>query len=295
VGLRLKGAYSHLEGQWYDTGLNLITEKTNLITADLDLLFYFTPCDTVSPYLLAGAGWNYKTSTGAESALIDADKYGYQMNAGAGVEFRILTDWNFTAEFAYHVTNNSALDGSIITAEVNGLDSCISLSAGINYVFGKGGPSDECGPCGGNSAAIDYGKIEDLILKYNTSRKPVVDSYIIKISDDRLLLVGVKFAFDKSSLLPESSIVLDQGVALLKKSPDIKVEIEGYTDYVGTGAYNQILSQERAQTVKNYLVSKGIPAARLTTIGYGMNNPLEDNSTAEGRAMNRRIVFRILK
>lgn len=293
VGLRLKGAYTHLEGQWYDAALVLVTEKTNLMTADLDLLFYLTPCDTVSPYVFAGFGAGFKTAINPESTLLEEDKFGYQMNTGAGVEFKLLADWNLSAEFGYHVTNNSALDGTFVPSEINGLDSYMSLSAGINYIFGKGEPSKICGACAG--AEIDYGKIEDIILKYNTSRKPVVDSYIIKISDDRLLLVGVKFAFDKSSLLPESSVVLDQGVALLKKRPEIKVEIEGYTDYVGTGAYNQKLSLDRAWTVKDYLVSKGIDKNRLTTVGYGMNNPLEDNSTPEGRAMNRRIVFRILK
>jgi outer membrane protein OmpA-like peptidoglycan-associated protein/opacity protein-like surface antigen len=295
VGLRLKGGYSHLEGQWTDASLKLITEKTNLITGDLDLVYYITPCDMVSPYLFAGVGGNYKTITGAQSAFPDKDKPGYQLNAGGGAEFKLSPETNLVTEFGYHITDNSVLDGAIVPSELNGYDSYIAFSVGFNYIFGKGEPSVQCGPCQGNYALVDYGRIEDLILKYNTSRKPVVDSYIIKISDDRLLLVGVKFAFDKSNLLPESYVVLDQGVKLLMTRPDVKVEIEGYTDYVGTGAYNQKLSLERAQTVKDYLISKGVAANRLTTIGYGMNNPLEDNKTAEGRAMNRRIVFRILK
>ncbi|MCX6168128.1 MAG: OmpA family protein, partial [Ignavibacteriales bacterium] len=62
-----------------------------------------------------------------------------------------------------------------------------------------------------------------------------------------------------------------------------------------TQEYNQKLSEERAQTVKNYLVSKGIAENRLTTIGFGKSNPIADNKTEEGRAMNRRIVFRIIK
>jgi OOP family OmpA-OmpF porin len=81
----------------------------------------------------------------------------------------------------------------------------------------------------------------------------------------------------------------------LKEQPEVKVEIAGYTDYIGTMAYNQDLSVERAQTVRAYLVSKGIPAERLTTVGFGKNYPVEDNKTEEGRAMNRRIVFKIIK
>jgi OOP family OmpA-OmpF porin len=75
----------------------------------------------------------------------------------------------------------------------------------------------------------------------------------------------------------------------------VNVEIEGYTDYIGTAEYNQQLSEERAQTVKNYLVSQGIAADRLSTVGYGKGNPIANNETEEGRAMNRRIVFRIIK
>ncbi len=295
VGLRLKAGYSHMEGQWLNGPVNsLVTEGTNLITADLDLLYYVIPCELISPYIFAGAGGNYKMISGAETAIPDADKPGVQLNAGLGVEVKLNPEWNVTGEFGYHITANSALDGDIVAAELNGYDSYLVFSAGVNYLFSQGSPSEQCGPCKTGSAEIDYGKIEDLIIK-NMSRQPVVDSYIVKISDDRLLLVGVKFAFDKSSLLPESYGVLDQAVKLLNTKPEVKVEIEGYTDYVGTGSYNQKLSLERAETVKTYLVSKGVDEARLTTIGYGMNNPLEDNKTPEGRAMNRRIVFRILK
>ena len=121
-----------------------------------------------------------------------------------------------------------------------------------------------------------------------------VDKYIMAISNDRLVLVGVNFAFDKSDLLPESYPVLDKAVKLLNDKSNVDVEIEGYTDYIGSDAYNQELSIQRAQTVMTYLVSKGIAQTRLSTIGYGKGNPVADNTTEEGRRMNRRIVFRII-
>jgi len=126
-------------------------------------------------------------------------------------------------------------------------------------------------------------------------KEVVVDKYIYAISEDRLVLVGVNFAFDKSDLLPESYTVLDKAVKLLNDNPNVNVEIEGYTDYIGTAEYNQQLSEERAQTVKNYLASQGIAPDRLSTVGYGKGNPIANNETEEGRAMNRRIVFRIIK
>lgn len=309
VGLRLKGGYAHLEGQWTDASLNLIKENTNLITGDLDLMYFIVPCEPVSPYLFAGVGGNYKMITNGQTAPPDNNKLGSQLNVGLGADFKISTRWSLVTEFGYHQTNNSELDGAIIpdvSKEVNGHDSYIVLSAGLNYFFYKGEPSKQCEPCQGMTMPMtmemkdmtDYNKIEDMIKKHipkEVIKEVVVDKYIVAISDDKLVLVGVNFAFDKSDLLPESYPVLDRAVLLLNDKPAVNVEIEGYCDYIGTDEYNQQLSVDRAVTVKTYLVSKGIAEARLTTVGFGKTNPVANNETEEGRALNRRIVFRIIK
>ena len=302
VGLRLKGGYSHIEGRWNDPLLNQITEKTNLITGELDLLYYLVPCAPVSPYLYAGVGVNHKTISNGQSIFSDDNKFGSQLNVGGGAEFKLSSSWSFVTEFGYHWTNNSELDGTIVPTEINGRDSYIVLSAGFNIFFGKGKPSQQCVPCPGITQEYrdmtDYNKIEDMIKKHipnEVEKVVVVDRYITAVSDDRLVLVGVNFAFDKSDLLPESFPVLDNAVKLLQNKPELNVEIQGYADNIDTDTYNKKLSEERAQTVKQYLVSKGIASRRLTTVGYGESNPIADNSTEEGRAMNRRIVFRILK
>lgn len=72
-----------------------------------------------------------------------------------------------------------------------------------------------------------------------------IDKYIVAVTEDKLVLVGVNFAFDKSDLLPESYPVLDRGVKLLNSRSTVKVEIQGYTDYTGTDQYNQELSVGR--------------------------------------------------
>ncbi|MCK9209357.1 MAG: OmpA family protein [Ignavibacteriaceae bacterium] len=304
VGLRLRGGYAHLAGQWSDASLNLIKESTNLITGDLDMLYYLVPCAPVSPYLFAGVGGNYKSITNPQTVSPDNNKFGTQLNVGVGADFKFNPSWSFVAEFGYHQTSNSELDGAIIpdiSKEVNGHDSYIVLSAGLNYFFDKGKPSPQCEPCQGMTMEMkdmtDYNKIEDMIKKHipkEVIKEIVVDKYIVAISEDRLVLVGVNFAFDKSDLLPESYIPLDKSVKLLKEKPDVNVEIEGYTDYIGTEEYNQQLSIDRAITVKNYLVSQGIAESRLSTVGFGKGNPVATNETEEGRAMNRRIVFRII-
>lgn len=301
VGLRLKGGYSHLEGQWNDASLNLINERTNLATGDLDLLYYLVPFEPVSPYLFAGVGGNYKMITNGQTGSPDNNKFGSQMSVGVGAEFRLVPNWSFVTEFGYHVTNNSELDGTISPGELNGRDAYMALKAGFNFFFDKGQPSYQYGTAQGITQPVkdmtDYDRIEEMIVKHipkEVTNEVVVDRYIKPISNNRLVLEGVNFAFDKSDLLPESYPTLQEAVKLLNEKPGANVEIAGYTDNIGTEAYNQELSVDRAQTVKAYLVSEGIASGRLTTVGYGKSNPAEDNMTVEGRAMNRRIVFRII-
>jgi OmpA-OmpF porin, OOP family len=87
--------------------------------------------------------------------------------------------------------------------------------------------------------------------------------------------------------------VLDRAVKVLQDFPDVKLEISGHTDNVGKPAYNQDLSQRRAEAVKTYFVSKGIGPERLSTVGYGMDRPIADNKTKDGKAKNRRTEFKL--
>ncbi|MDD2390543.1 MAG: OmpA family protein [Desulfobacterales bacterium] len=99
----------------------------------------------------------------------------------------------------------------------------------------------------------------------------------------------IQFETNKANLKPSSYPVLDEIVAGLKAQPSIKVEIQGHTDSTGTAEYNQTLSEKRAQSVRNYLVNKGIVKNRLISKGYGLNSPISTNKTVEGRALNRRV------
>ena len=97
------------------------------------------------------------------------------------------------------------------------------------------------------------------------------------------------FDFDKSVLRPDGKKSIDDAVAKLRGVDVEMVIATGHTDSVGTDAYNQKLSERRAAAVKDYLVSKGIPAAKVTTIGKGESQPVATNKTAEGRQKNRRV------
>jgi OOP family OmpA-OmpF porin len=97
------------------------------------------------------------------------------------------------------------------------------------------------------------------------------------------------FDFDKSVLRPDGKQSIDDAMGKIRGTDLEMVIATGHTDSVGTDAYNQKLSERRAAAVKDYLVSKGIPAAKITTIGKGESQPVATNKTAEGRQKNRRV------
>lgn len=108
-----------------------------------------------------------------------------------------------------------------------------------------------------------------------------------------IVLRGINFDFDKAVIKPEFEGVLDAGVDVLKENPGVSVQVAGYSDSVGTDQYNQGLSERRANAVRDYFVSHGIEASRLTAVGYGETNPVADNGTADGRSQNRRVELKV--
>jgi outer membrane protein OmpA-like peptidoglycan-associated protein len=112
---------------------------------------------------------------------------------------------------------------------------------------------------------------------------------------DVVVLKGVNFATNSARLTPGSTAVLDEAAATLVKRGDVKTEVAGFTDNRGSPARNQVLSQQRAETVMRYLASKGVNSANLTAKGYGQNNPVADNATESGRTANRRVELRATK
>ena len=101
----------------------------------------------------------------------------------------------------------------------------------------------------------------------------------------------ITFDVGKATLKKESNAEIARIVALMIDNPDVKYEVQGHTDNTGSAAGNMALSKKRAQAVVDKLVSLGIPADRLTAVGKGQDEPIADNSTEEGRAKNRRVVF----
>lgn len=112
---------------------------------------------------------------------------------------------------------------------------------------------------------------------------------------EKIELKGVWFDFDSSALRPESVTVLDDVALVFKRYPTLTAEMAGHTCSIGTEAYNQGLSERRANAVRDYLINKEVKPEQLTAKGYGELEPAASNATREGREQNRRTEMRILR
>lgn len=136
---------------------------------------------------------------------------------------------------------------------------------------------------------------DNFFLKDSTGGKPFEINIGLEPVEvnAHVVLKNIFFDFDKYTLKPESETELNKLVQFLNLNPTIHIQLNGYTDSVGTEEHNLTLSQHRAQAVVNYLISKGISASRLSAKGYGSSHPIAPNDTEEGRALNRRTELEI--
>ncbi|MBI3786319.1 MAG: OmpA family protein [Deltaproteobacteria bacterium] len=111
----------------------------------------------------------------------------------------------------------------------------------------------------------------------------------------KIVLRSVYFEFDRSNIRTDAAPVLDEAAGLLRDEGEINIVAEGHTDSIGSDAYNMKLGQRRADSVRNYLVNKGITSKRIRIESFGESRPVATNETAEGRAQNRRVELRVVQ
>lgn len=117
----------------------------------------------------------------------------------------------------------------------------------------------------------------------------------VKAEEKIVITQKIHFEFDRATIRPISYPILNDVADLLMRNPQIHhLRIEGHTDWIGSDAYNMRLSQRRADSVRTYLINKGIAPDRLVAVGYGETRPIADNNTVLGRAKNRRVEFTVL-
>ena len=128
------------------------------------------------------------------------------------------------------------------------------------------------------------------------ARTAGTDVQVIRQGDDLVLNIpsGITFAYDSANVAPQFQRTLDQVADTLAQYNQTYIDVYGHTDSTGSDAYNQTLSERRAQSVSSYLSSQGVQSARLATRGYGESQPVASNTTEDGRAQNRRVEIEVV-
>jgi OmpA-OmpF porin, OOP family len=248
----------------------------SLLEYRLEGLLYLMPNSWFVPYIAVGAGDRNVDVEGAKA------KDNFVADYGAGARFFVSQDFFIRADFR-HVLVFKAFDGN----PVNNLE----YTLGLGFYLGdkpKPAPVAEVAP-----VIVEAPKPAPVVEPAPAPAPvPVVAPTVIEkeIKEKGRATIDVKFKTNKADIVTEYDKELVNFADVLKKYPDLNVTIEGYTDNVGSAKYNKVLSQKRAESVKKYLVDKlGIDASRLKTVGYGLEKPIADNKTAEGRKKNRRV------
>ena len=138
---------------------------------------------------------------------------------------------------------------------------------------------------GNGNIAHDLSVLEIAQMKQEVTANEMLDA----LNKDGFIALNILFETGKSAIQDESLPVVDQIFELMKSDPAIKISIEGHTDNAGDAAANKKLSTDRAKSVMDALITKGIDKARLSSVGWGQEKPVADNRTDEGRTKNRRV------
>jgi OmpA-OmpF porin, OOP family len=258
----------------------------------------------VHPYLGAGIGWGRLSLRGPEINDVEGrsswdSALAWQFGAGVGVDVNeILT---VTADYRHVRTREQTLD---FGGRADGRYRADSAMLGLRFAYGlkKSEPAVVSRPvrtspppppdrCAKDTDGDGVSDCEDTCA--NTPRGFKVDRAGC-IVEQSVILRGVNFVFNKDQLTVPARETLDEVAAALAGQPALSVQIKGHTDSVGSDSYNRALSQRRADSVRRYLVSKGVRDSSLQATGAGESQPIASNDTEEGRAQNRRVEFVVL-
>jgi outer membrane protein OmpA-like peptidoglycan-associated protein len=180
----------------------------------------------------------------------------------------------------------------------------IGATAGGIYGHNKTGAHlrTEWAVVGGGIGAVLGGLTGYIVCQNDPEPAPPVEEVVVvevvevvEVAPAKIILNAVQFDLNSAVIKEEYSPVLDAGAMALQDAGDRQIMITGYTCSMGPEAYNQTLSESRAESVKAYLVDKGISADRLMTSGGGESNPIGDNENKDGREMNRRAELQVME
>ncbi|MDO9052031.1 MAG: OmpA family protein [Methylotenera sp.] len=285
-------------------GYNSASEDTNIAgvggrykqtTLGVDALYMFSR-DKFRPFLLAGLGAARNNVDYSNIAITDKSKTSWLANVGVGAQYLFNDTFGLQADLRHQWTRSNA-KATGTTFDADGTIGNTLLNLGGIFRFGAPAPmpvvvAPEPAP------AVIAPRPEPIAVVEPTPAptpapeacKPTLET--ITISAEKL------FGFDKSKLKDDGKSALDDAVAKIKANPDIElVMVAGHTDRIGSEAYNQKLSERRANQIKDYLVSQGVDANRLQAVGKGESEPVVECTGAKGKklveclAPNRRVVL----
>lgn len=301
-GLRLQGNYNSLKGTWGPN--NSETTTTKSFWVGLDYIYYLSPCESLSPFFTIGIGGNNYTHDNPQSPDTEGNynKLELQVGLSFGAEAWLSENWKLKPELGVYSTGTSYFDGTWGTdgggVIGSSTDAFMKFDLGVVWYFSKGEQSKICQIYDGleQKDMTDYDRIEEMVKKHIP--KEIVREVVIEkevAAEERIILMGVNFNFNSAQFKPESYPILYHAARVMHENPEVSVEVQGYSDNIGSEKNNLKMSQLRADAVKNYLVARGVAESRVKSVGYGSANPISDNKDANGRAMNRRIEFKVSK
>jgi len=149
---------------------------------------------------------------------------------------------------------------------------------------------------GGAAGTMTGALIGHYMEKQKKELEKVPGADVKKVGDELVVTFQNPILFETNSsvLKSEAQALLDDVAAVLQKYPETDVLVKGHTDNTGSEGHNQQLSERRSQAVKNYLVTRGVTVARLQALGFGESMPVTSNTSADGRAQNRRVEMQIV-
>jgi outer membrane protein OmpA-like peptidoglycan-associated protein len=296
--------------------------------ADVRLLFTPFSLPNLNPYLYAGFGLSKNLDKSGTDYL-------GMIPFGAGIQTSISPGVLLSINGGYNLSLSDQMDGRVRSnTDLNPLtngkqDGFFGFSAGLAFTIGNGFnasrdmrdkeladaeaqrvklQADAEAQRVKQQADAEAQRVKLLADAEAQRVKDLADAEARRLAEDKgrdtvfvfvkgttVVLRGVNFEFDKATLTMDSEKILWRAYNAMVANGAVEVVITGHTDNIGTQEYNQVLSLERAQTVRNWLVAKGIASTRMRTVGRGENETVASNETDAGRAANRRIEFFVEK
>ncbi len=185
-------------------------------------------------------------------------------------------------------------DGTLKSKTGMGAGIGAAAGAAIGSIFAKKGKKTKGTLIGAGIGGLLGGGVGLILDKRKKELEQVAETEVTPEGELKTKIKGdVTFATNSSTVNGMGNEKIRQLAAILSKYPNDKIEVTGHTDSQGSNSWNQQLSAQRAASVKNLLVSNGVMPSNITTMGYGPAVPVADNSTADGRSMNRRVEINI--